>query len=86
MLEELKAEVESHYSGHSDSREASLNRHMQFVQIILHPDLARDWKERNMNKNRQVLDAECSHSEQCQTNDHLISVWTKATKMYMNPS
>ncbi len=85
MLVELKAEVESCYSGHSGSREDSLKHHMRFIEIILHPDLARDWKECNMNKNRQVLDAECSHSEQCQTNDHLISVLTKATEMYNDP-
>ena len=86
MLDALRAEVATHYSGHSGTREASLNRNMRYVEVIMHPDLARDWKERNMSKNRIVRDAECSHSEQCETNDHLISVWTKASLMFNDPN
>lgn len=78
--------MESHYSGHLGIREASLNCHMQHVEVIMHPDLARDWEEHNMNKKRRVLDAAYSHLKQCQTIDHLISVWTKASKMYNNPN
>ncbi|KAL3778894.1 hypothetical protein ACHAWO_007860 [Cyclotella atomus] len=52
MLDHLREEVESHFSGHSGSRVAALNRHMRFIEVIVHPDLARDWKERNMQKNR----------------------------------
>lgn len=81
-LDDLRHEVDEHYSGNSHAAEASLNRHMRFVEVILHPDIARDWRERNMQKSRPVLDAECSHSSQCETNDHLITVWVKATKLY----
>jgi hypothetical protein len=85
-LVELRNEVEAHYCGVSHAADAALNRHMRFVEVILHPSIARDWRERNMQKNRQVLDATCSHSSQLQTNEQLISVWIKATKLYNDPT
>ena len=35
-----------------------------------------------MQKNCPVIDAQCSHSEQCKTNDHLTSFWDKAVLLY----
>ena len=82
QLQELRESIISHYSGHSGTAGAALNRDMRKIEVLFHPSHAKDWKERNWQKNRQVLCAEASNSEQCETNDDLISVYVKAANLY----
>jgi hypothetical protein len=58
---------------------------MRFIEVLMDPSIKRDWLERGMQKNRAVLDAQCGHSEQCKTNDHLTSFWEKAVLLYNDP-
>jgi hypothetical protein len=55
---------------------------MRFIEVLMDPSIKRDWLERGMQKNRAVIDAECNHSAQCETNDHLTSFWNKAVLLY----
>ena len=85
-IEQLKLDMERHFQSHSGTAEAALNRNMRFVEVIMDPSIRREWLERGMQKNRQVLDATCGHSEQCATNDHLKTFWEKAVTLYNDPS
>ena len=81
-IDHLKEDMRRHFQSHSGTAEASLNRWMRFIEVLMDPSIKRDWLERGMQKNRPVIDAECSHSAQCQTNDHLTSFWDKAVLLY----
>ena len=71
-----------HFQSHSGTAEASLNRWMRYIEVLMDPSIKRDWLERGMQKNCAVIDAECNHSAQCETNDHLTSFWNKAVLLY----
>jgi hypothetical protein len=81
-IDHLKEDMRRHFQSHSGTAEASLNRWMRFIEVLMDPSIKRDWLERGMQKNRLVIDAECSHSEQCQMNEHLTSFWDKAILLY----
>jgi hypothetical protein len=39
-----------------------------------------------MQKSRPLLDAQCGHSKQCQTNNHLLEFWQQAAQLYNDPN
>ncbi len=85
VIEFLRDNMHRHFQSHSGTAEASLNRNMHFIEVLMDPSIKQDWLERGMQKNRLVLDAQCGHSEQCETNNHLHSFWDKATVLYNDP-
>ena len=84
-MTKLLQSLHDHFMSHSCTAESALNRAQRYIEVLMDRDLRKDWEERDMQKNRQVLEAECHHSEQCQTNEHLKSFWDKASELYNNP-
>lgn len=77
----LRENIHRHFTA-----EAQLKRNMHFIEVPMDPSIEQDWLERGgMQKNRQVLDAQSGHSEQCGSYNHLYSFWDKAAGLYNNP-
>jgi hypothetical protein len=60
-IDHLKEDMHRHFQSHSGTAEATLNRWVHFIEVLMDPSIKQDWLERGMQMNRPVIDAQCSH-------------------------